>query len=121
MKIEALDPSTPLMRQFQEKTGPITLVNVFDVPPELYEEFLKIWQEDAAYMKGSPGCIQTQLHKGTAGSRLLVNVAVWESTEALLAAFSKPEFQQSAAKYPDGITAYPHVYEKIAVEGICIA
>lgn len=32
MKIEALDPSTPLMRQFQEKTGPITLVNVFDVP-----------------------------------------------------------------------------------------
>ncbi|MES5825329.1 antibiotic biosynthesis monooxygenase family protein [Streptomyces sp. RG80] len=121
MKIQALDESTPLIKQFQSQTGPITLVNVFDVPEDLYDEFLKIWREDAAYMKGSPGCIQTQLHKGVAGSRLLVNVAVWESTEALFAAFSKPEFQQSAAKYPDGITAYPHIYEKIAVEGICVA
>ncbi|WP_306335295.1 antibiotic biosynthesis monooxygenase [Streptomyces sp. KL118A] len=121
MKIEALDPGTPLMKQFQETTGPITLVNVFDVPPELYEEFLTIWRADAAYMKASPGCIRTQLHKGTGGSRLVVNIAVWESTQALFAAFSTPEFQQAAGKYPEGITAYPHAYEKVAVEGICVA
>lgn len=121
MKIEDLDPKTSLMAQFQEKSGPITLLNVFNVPDGLYEEFLATWREDAAYMKASPGCISTQLHRGTAGSRLLVNVAVWESTELLLAAFSKPEFQAAAAKYPEGIVAYPHVFEKIAVEGICVA
>ena len=51
MKIQALDESTPLIKQFQSQTGPITLVNVFDVPEDLYDEFLKIWREDAAYMK----------------------------------------------------------------------
>jgi quinol monooxygenase YgiN len=121
MKIDHLDPAVPLMAQFGTETGPIVLVNTFVVPADLYEEFLTIWKEDAAYMKAAPGCISAQLHKGTAGSSLLVNVAVWESTAALFAAFSTPEFQQSAAKYPEGIVAYPHIYERIAVEGVCVA
>jgi hypothetical protein len=34
-------------------------------------------------MKQQPGFISTQLHRGTAGSTTLVNVAVWESARAL--------------------------------------
>jgi quinol monooxygenase YgiN len=121
MNIASLDPSTAFPVQLQQETGPITLVNVFVVPLESQDKFLDAWREDAEFMTGRPGCVSTQMHRGTAGSQLLVNVAVWESTQSLFAAFSTPEFQAAAARYPDGITAYPHILEKIAVPGICTA
>jgi heme-degrading monooxygenase HmoA len=121
MKIESLDPTTQLPAQLKEKTGQITLVNVFNVPPDQVDDFLSSWQEDAAIMKNSPGFVSTQLYRGTAGSQLLVNVAVWESTEALAAAFNSPEFQAAREKSPEGVIAHPHIFEKIAVPGICDA
>ncbi len=121
MKIQDLDPSTPFMAQLHQKTGPITLVNTFVMAEELIDGFLEVWAQDAAFMKASPGCISTQLHRGTAGSNALVNVAIWESTEAIFAAFSTPEFQAAAAKYPEGVVASPPIFEKIAVKGICVA
>jgi hypothetical protein len=48
-----------------------------------------------------------------------VNVAEWESARALGEAFRSPEFQSHAARYPDGAVASPHVFEKVAVPGIC--
>ena len=53
------------------------------------------------------------MHRGPADSRLLLNVAVWESTEALATAFGSPEFQRMAAEFPDDIASYPHVFEQI--------
>lgn len=119
--IKHLDPSTPFEKQLKEETGPVCMIETIFVPREQTEEFLKIWREDAGYMKRQPGFISAQLHRGTAGSQLLVNVGVWESTQALLTAFATPEFQSKAAQYSDEITGYPHVFERIAVEGICIA
>lgn len=121
MKINSLDPSTPFASQFQEKTGPIVLINTFFVPRPVMAEFLKVWQDDASFMKASPGFISTQLHRGTADSQLVVNIAVWESTAALFRAHSDPKFREKADKMPDGVVAYPHVYEKIAVENVCVA
>ncbi|NVI86438.1 antibiotic biosynthesis monooxygenase [Actinomadura sp. BRA 177] len=62
-----------------------------------------------------PGFVSLQMHKGTADSRLLMNVAVWESTEALATAFGRPEFQRMAAESPDDIVSYPHIFERIDV------
>ncbi|WP_412798530.1 hypothetical protein [Streptomyces sp. MS19] len=53
------------------------------------------------------------MHKGTAYSRLLMNVAVRESTEALATAFGSPEFQRMAAEFPQDVVSYPHVFEQI--------
>jgi len=121
IQFRALDPAAPMPVQLQETTGPITVVNTFVVPPELAEDFLKIWAEDAAFMKSQPGFVSTQLNRGLGGSQLFVNLAVWESSAALLAAFTNPQFQQAAAKYPDGIVTYPNAFKKVAVEGICAA
>jgi quinol monooxygenase YgiN len=121
MNIASLDPTTPFPAQLQQETGPITLVNVFVVPAALQEAFLAAWKEDAEFMKARPGCISTQMHRGTADSQQLINIAIWESTQALFAAFSTPEFQAAAGRYPEGITAYPHIFQKIAVPGICVA
>ncbi|WP_326599898.1 antibiotic biosynthesis monooxygenase family protein [Streptomyces sp. NBC_01803] len=120
-QVAHLDPSTPMPAQLQEKTGPIVLVNTFFVPREAMDEFLELWGADARVMKSQPGFISTQMHRGTAGSQLLVNIAVWESTEALAKAHSSPEFRAASSKLPDGVIAHPHVFEKIAVEGVCVA
>ena len=44
-----------------------------------------------------------------------MNVAVWESTEALATAFGRPEFQRMVAESPDDIVSYPHIFEQIDV------
>jgi heme-degrading monooxygenase HmoA len=72
-------------------------------------------------MKQQPGFISTQLHRGIAGSTTFMNVAVWESASALLEAFGSPEFQGHVDRYPDTAIAAPHVFERIAVPGICVA
>ena len=116
-----MDPRVSFAEQLRQETGPVVLVNTFTVAPEEAERFLAVWAEDAAYMKRQPGFISTQLHRGTAGSTTFVNVAVWESAAALRAAFFSPEFSAHAARYPDGAVATPHLFEKVAVPGICVA
>jgi quinol monooxygenase YgiN len=116
-----LDPATPMRAQFQQETGPVVLMNTFFVPRERTEEFLELWQADASFMKAQPGCISIQLCQGTAGSRLLVNLAVWESSGALATAHADPAFRALSAKLPADIVAHPHLFTKVAVEGVCVA
>ncbi|HEY3506230.1 MAG TPA: antibiotic biosynthesis monooxygenase family protein [Actinocatenispora sp.] len=120
-KLASLDPTTPMFAQFKEKTGPIVLANTFVVPTDRSEAFLDQWTKQAEYMKAQPGFVSLQMHRGTAGSQLFLNVAVWESTEALARALANPQFQSMSAEVPDDIQSYPHIFEKIAVEGVCEA
>src|SRR3989442_1463778 len=114
-----LDESTPYLGQLKEGAGPVTIINTFIAPEGKADEVLAAWEEDAAYMKDKPGFISAQLFRGIGGSRVFTNVAVWESTGHLLAAFGTPEFARHMEQYPDGTIAYPHLYQKAAVEGIC--
>ncbi|AKJ09836.1 antibiotic biosynthesis monooxygenase [Streptomyces incarnatus] len=111
--LQSLDPNTPMFAQFKEKAGPVVLANTFFVPKERTEAFLALFRRQAEFMKAQPGFVSLRMHKGTADSRLLMNVAVWESTEALATAFGSPEFQRMAADFPDDIVSYPHIFEQI--------
>lgn len=113
--LQSLDPHTPLFAQFQEKTGPIVLANTFAVPEQGAESFLDLFRRQAEFMKAQPGFVSLQMHRGTGDSRLLMNIAVWESTEALATAFGNPEFQRLAAESPADVLSYPHIFEKIDV------
>jgi heme-degrading monooxygenase HmoA len=121
VKLREMDERTTYMQQLQEDSGPVVLMNQFNVAPEDVERFLEVWADDAAFMKIQPGFISTQLHRGIAGSTTFLNVAVWESARALGEAFRSPGFQQRAARYPDDAVAAPHVFEKVAVPGICVS
>lgn len=121
VKLAEMDPRVPFAQQLQQETGPVVLINTFTVAPEDVECLLAVWTEDAAFMKRQPGFISTQLHRGIAGSAVLVNVAIWESAEALRAAFFSPEFQAHVGHYPDSTVTQPHLFEKVAVPGICVA
>ncbi len=63
----------------------------------------------------------TSLGALAASEATFVNVAVWESSRALGKAFSSPDFQERPARYPDSAVAAPHVFQKVAVPGICVA
>ena len=121
LRREEMDERVTLLEQVQSDAGPIVLINPFNVPADEVEGFLEVWAEDAAFMKRQPGFISTQLHRGVAGSRTFVNVATWESARALGAALASPEFQEQTARYPEGTGAAPHVFERVAVPGICVA
>jgi len=101
--------------------SPVTLINVFEVPTEHVEVFIAGWRQRAALMSTKPGFVDTRLHRALSPQTRfqLVNVAHWESREAVEAATADPEFQQriSAAiadpRVP--IAANPALYQ-VAVE-----
>ena len=122
VKLVEMDDKITLSEQMEEEDiGPVILINKFNVKPEEVDQLLRAWAADAAYFKSQPGFISTQLHRGIAGSSVLVNYAVWDSTELYKKAFKNHEFQPSLEKYPPPSTvASPHLFKKVAVHGICV-
>src|SRR5215467_13972300 len=116
-----LDPAFPIERQIAIDTGPVVLVNVFTLGKSDEETFLKAWQDDADFMKRQPGFISTQLHRAIGESPTYLNYAVWETNADFRAAFARPEFRSKLSHYPSSAVASPHLFQKVAVHGICVA
>ncbi|QCP52600.1 antibiotic biosynthesis monooxygenase [Trinickia violacea] len=116
-----LDPAFPIQRQLAADAAPVVLVNVFTLDQADEQTFLQVWQDDAAFMKRQPGFISTQLHRAVGESPTYLNYAVWESNAHFRAAFTHPEFQAKITAYPSSAVASPHLFQKVAVPGICVA
>ncbi|HJY59955.1 MAG TPA: antibiotic biosynthesis monooxygenase family protein [Streptosporangiaceae bacterium] len=119
--LRPLDPAFPIDRQLATDATPVVLVNLVTLDKADEPRFLEAWQNDAAFMKRQPGFISTQLHRAIGDSSAYVNYAVWESTAHYRAAFTHPEFKASLAAYPSSVVAIPHLFQKVAVPGICVA
>ena len=116
-----LDPAFPIDRQIAIDAISVVLVNVFTLDKADEQIFLQARQTDAAYMKQQPGFISTQLHRAIGESPTYLNYAVWESTADFRAAFMHPEFRAKLSAYPPSAVASPHLFQKLAVPGICVA
>ena len=119
-RLSEMDTKVRFVSQLDDDSGPIVLINKFNVDQHEVEALLAAWADDAAWMKQQPGYISTQLHRGTAGSTTFINIAVWESASALGHAFRSAEFQERVGNYPDSTVTSPHVFKKVAIPGICI-
>lgn len=119
--LRPLDSAFPIDRQIGIDASPVVLVNVFTLDKADEETFLKVWQDDAAFMKRQPGFISTQLHRAVGESPTYLNYAVWESNAAFRAAFTHPEFRAKLSAYPSSAVASPHLFQKVAVPNICVA
>jgi heme-degrading monooxygenase HmoA len=115
-----MDEHVRLADQLSNEVGPVILVNIFKANPDDADALLEAWAADAAYLKTKPGFISTQLHRGIAGSGTFLNHAVWESVQAFRDAFTDAQFQATWGRYPDSTVASPHLFQKVAVPGICI-
>jgi heme-degrading monooxygenase HmoA len=119
--LRPLDPAFPVERQIAIDASPVVLVNVFALDKADEQTFLKVWEDDAVFMKRQPGFISTQLHRAIGQSPTYLNYAVWASTAHFRAAFTHPEFRAKLSKYPSSAVASPHLFQKVAVPGICVA
>ncbi|KZD20805.1 antibiotic biosynthesis monooxygenase family protein [Tardiphaga robiniae] len=119
-RMRPLDPAFPIDRQIAIDANSVVLVNIFTLDKVDEQTFLDAWQADAAFMKLQPGFISTQLHRALGESPTYLNCAVWESTSDFRAAFTHPEFRAKLSSYPSSAVASPHLFQKVAVPGICV-
>ena len=118
---DELDPTFALHQEFADtSTEPTILLNVFDVDPSVAEPFKGAWVVDAEFFMIQPGCISSQLHQGLGTSRVFLNYAVFEDTRSFAGTTHQPQFEPLRRIYPDGSTAHPHLFRRLAVPGICV-
>lgn len=119
-RMEEMDERTPFATQLGSGEGPIVLVNEFRLSAEEdVDDFIEAWAEAARLMREQPGFVSTQLHRGIGGSLTFVNVANWESAEALREAVTAPAFLATHGGYPDGTVSSPHAFAAVSVDGVC--
>ncbi|MDI6028773.1 antibiotic biosynthesis monooxygenase [Corticibacterium sp. UT-5YL-CI-8] len=119
--MKPMDETFPIERQLAVEAAPVVLINLFTLATGDEPQFLEAWADDAEFMKRQPGFISTQLHRAIGNSPTYLNYAVWDSTETFRAAFTHPEFIAKLAAYPSSAVASPHLFQKVAVAGICTA
>src|SRR5262245_28427921 len=91
-------------------TEPVTLINVFEVPQDELDAFVDDWRTRAEFMSRQAGFRSFRLHRALSPDSKfqLVNVAEWESAEALQAAVSHPDFQAGISHVAETFTGTAH-------------
>src|SRR4051794_8372085 len=87
---------------------PVTLINLFTVPPAESERFLRRWRDNARIMAAQPGFVHPRLHRALDDGVQFrfINVAQWASGIAFDRARANPEFRSEAQRVFDD----PHLH-----------
>jgi len=99
----------------------VTLINVFEMHSDHVDAFIEQWRERAEMMSTKPGFLNSHLHRALSPDAKfqIVNVAHWESADAMEAATADPEFQRRiravTANVEKPVSAHPALYA-VAVE-----
>jgi len=121
-KFKPFNSEFPLERQLGISAAPVVLINIFTVgSPDDEAGFLDAFISAGETLTKQPGFISTQLHRAIGDSPIFFNYVVWECTETLREAFSRPEFLAKVSAYPPSVSATPHLFQKFAVPGLCTA
>jgi heme-degrading monooxygenase HmoA len=80
----------------ESHTGPVTLINCFDVPFGREEAFLELWQQMNDYFRAQPGYVSHRLHRSVSPNARyrFVNVATWISNAHFQAAHTTDTFYE---------------------------
>lgn len=119
--LQPLDPGFSLLDQLSIPASPVVLINLFTLDPADEPRFLEVWRDDAAFMQAQPGFLGTQLHRALGPNPTYLNRAVWASTLHFGAAFGQAAFQAKLDAYPPSAMARPHLFQTVAIPGICAA
>ena len=103
-----------------DTTGPVTLVNCFEVKPERDEAFHQLWTKTSEYFRRQPGFVSLRLHRAVSDDAQYrwINVANWESEADFRAAHTGEEFRAVVtapewAEFPSS----PNLYEVVTAAG----
>lgn len=121
IEIQEMGKAITFFEQLEKSAGPIEVINKISVNPEESEALVRAWTDDFNIMRKQPGYISMQLYRGIGESGVYLNCSVWESVEDIKLAFERPEFQATLNNYPPSAVASPHIFEKMAIPGCCVA
>jgi quinol monooxygenase YgiN len=120
-KLAVMDEQVRFVEQMDEdNSGPVILINKFNVGQGEVDEFLKAFAATDKVQKRQPEYISAQLHRGIAGSCVFLNYEVWESAKQFRQAVSNSEFRSSIVGLPPSTVMSPHLFKKVAVPGVCV-
>jgi heme-degrading monooxygenase HmoA len=93
-------------------TGPVVLINLFEVPAGADEGFIAAWERARDFLQAQDGYRSTQLHQSLSPDATFrfVNVAEWESPAAFQAAIGQPSFPGREMPF----SAHPGLYQVVA-------
>lgn len=93
----------------------VTLINLFSVPKDKEDDFVKWWQEVKGSITKQPGFISGKFHKSiTPNSKFnFINVAVWESEEIYWKAYEKSVTPMKAKLAQLGVEMVPALYNVV--------
>ncbi|GAA1855501.1 antibiotic biosynthesis monooxygenase family protein [Myceligenerans crystallogenes] len=95
-------------------TAPVTFVNIIEVEPEKQQEAIEILKEGTEkVISQQPGFVSLELLASADGKRVL-NVARWESVDALKAVQTNPEAGEYVKQLLAVATATPGPYQVVA-------
>jgi heme oxygenase (mycobilin-producing) len=112
---------TSAHRREGSNNQPITLINIFELPPEKVGQFLTGWRVRADIMATAPGFRDSRLHRAVSPQTRfqLVNVAHWDSQADLVAAQDSDAFQNTIRVLREDpqmqFSAYPAQYDVAVV------
>ena len=99
-------------------SSPVTFINVIDVDPSRQQEVIDLLKEGTErVISRRPGFLSVTVLAGTDGSRV-VNVARWESAEAVRATQADPAAAEYARRTAAIATPHPGVYAVVAEFGV---
>ena len=109
--------STVDVPQIDSEPVPVTLINVFEIDSDKLDLFCSEWRKRAEFMAKQPGFRSLKLHRAlTPDARFqLVNVAEWDSADALRGATAQQYFQQSTHRSirEFEVTGHPAIYRVV--------
>ena len=114
-----LDENFPLDRQLEIDAGPVVLANIFTMAPEDEQGFFEAWVRDIHVLKELPGFVSVQIHRAVGDSSTYLVYSTWESVKAFRTAFRHPDFLDTLPAFPSSVISKPHLFQKVAVPGIC--
>jgi heme oxygenase (mycobilin-producing) len=95
----------------------VTLINIFEIGSDDVDAFVQEWRERAEFLGRQPGFRTLRLHRAlSADTRFqLVNVAEWDTADALQAATAQDFFQQSVQQSMQhfAVAAHPATYRVV--------
>jgi heme oxygenase (mycobilin-producing) len=94
-----------------ETNGSVTLINLFEIPPDADEAFIGGWEKARDYLAEREGLLDSALHRSvmpTADFRF-VDIAHWRSPQDFEAAIGRPDSPGNQMPFP----AHPSLYRVV--------
>ena len=118
VRFSELDSTTPFLTQLEESTGPVVLVNVFEVEDGDFDPVIEVWAKDAGDEDSARVCLGATTSRDSrepdAGQCRHLGV-----NRGSRSGFCPARIPGDSSEYPDGTSASPHLFVKVAVEGVC--